>query len=244
MNLKIIGFLAIAVIAVFAFGLSQSQEAQVSASKDEPTAVRRGELTDIQKEHSKLYQDAALGKKLTSYEEKEITIYTGSQSGRTGDDPRTPEIRIHRNVCDADIVVVGSVNSKASQLTSEEDYIFTDFTISVVDLLKNDGAYPAKQSGSILVSRPGGSVRFDGKTRAVVNRDELPLNQGTKYLLFLSRIPLTGGYVAKAGSISLEGDGENKVLSQQFRSSDFVGKSTSEILEAVRTAATYGCSKQ
>ena len=67
-----------------------------------------------------------------------MTVGTGLPGGSPGFTPPTFSERITNLSCDADAIVVGEVTSKSSQLTEDQDFIFTDYELKVEEVIKNN----------------------------------------------------------------------------------------------------------
>ncbi len=98
----------------------------------------------------------------------------------------------------ADAVLVGVLKGKASFLTKDRDFIFTDFQMEVEEVIKNNPAAPLSLGSEITVTRPGGTLEISGReVRAVVGSFK-PFQLGGKYVLFLEYVRTTGAYCAHA----------------------------------------------
>jgi hypothetical protein len=91
-------------------------------------------------------------------------------------------------------VIIGEITRADAHLSSDETKIYSEFTVRVDSVLKNDELVPLTPRTKIIVERPGGRVRFpSGKivVGAVSNQD-LP-RVGRRYVLFLTHDFLMGG---------------------------------------------------
>lgn len=169
-------------------------------SKEEPTPVTRGFMTPRQKEHSKLYpQHTGLGK---------LTALIGNDKSDRSREinlsilPSTPELLIDGTpeslvnlVLSSDAIVIGTVLSKTSQLTENEAFVFTDYVVTINEVLKTNAAtiHPQKV---ITVTRPGGKILMEGRIVNAIDRNFKPLAIGANVLLFLRYLPATDSYQA------------------------------------------------
>jgi hypothetical protein len=193
------------------FGLMISSSSLITIGqkpKEEPTPVTRGVATPRQKEHGKLYpQDTGLGKlstligndKLDRSKEINLTVL-----------PSTPELSIDgtteslgKLVSSSDAIVLGTVLSKTSQLTENETFVFTDYEVTISEVLKTKVAtiHPQKV---ITVTRPGGKILLEGVIVNAVDRNFKPLAIGASVLLFLKYLPATDSYQAVNNKSSFE----------------------------------------
>lgn len=86
---------------------------------------------------------------------------------------------------ESDVVVVGEVQGRQSYLSNDKSGVYTEFSVSVSEVLKGDPAQ-INQGVTITASRAGGVVRYpDGHKRLyLVSGGGLPLDGG-QYVLFL-----------------------------------------------------------
>lgn len=204
-NYKAPAVLVIAVLAlIFATINLRGQDANAPS--------REKKLTGKQKEHSKLYKEfEGKNKKI-----KDLTtagkgdIKVGIIAEGEVDTPYSPQFSLpaflENSVCDADAVVIGSVNSKDSQLTEAGEFIFTDYEIIVEEVLKDNPASHISSNGNIVVTRAGGEMLVNGRKVTAISEYLEPLSVGGRYLLFLRFIPTTGAYQAynSRGSFQLQ----------------------------------------
>jgi hypothetical protein len=183
--------------------LRQQQREQARA---DATVIEDGVKDPRQKEHAKRYKGYKSGKKL-----RDLTAATGDvmlrrEVGTQGGDPsETPfdfQKFLREMAGEADAVVIGTVKNKSSQLTEDEDYVFTDYDMTVVEVLKDNAAAPVQTNKEIVVTRPGGTILLNGRIVEALDESFQPLRKKNQYLLFLRFIPSTGSYEAlnsKAG---------------------------------------------
>jgi hypothetical protein len=173
--------------------------------KEDATPVQAGALTETQRVHSGLYGERqGTGKSLREQSNELV------RSGQDGDvtittTPGTPSFSIApgkknsplEDAVDAsDAVVIATVTGKESHLTENEKYVFTDYEVSVKEVIKDNADSHIAAPETLTVSRPGGKVLLDGHLITVVDEGVKPLSVGDEYLLFLKFIPQTGTYSA------------------------------------------------
>jgi hypothetical protein len=183
--------------------LRQQQKEQARA---DATLIEDGVKDPRQKEHAKRYKGYKSGKKL-----RDLTAATGdvmlrrgvgTQGGDPGEAPFDFQKFLQEMAGEADAVVIGTVRDKSSQLTEDEDYVFTDYDMTVAEVLKDNAAAPIQPNKGIVVTRPGGTILLDGRIVEALDESFQPLRKKNQYLLFLRFIPSTGAYEAlnsKAG---------------------------------------------
>ncbi len=93
-------------------------------------------------------------------------------------------------------VIIGEVTAAEAHLSSDETKIYSEFTVQVDKVLKNDQRIALTPDSKITVERPGGRVRFpSGKiVIAAVSNQDLP-RIGRRYVLFLTHDFIMGGRV-------------------------------------------------
>lgn len=88
---------------------------------------------------------------------------------------------------ESDLIVVGEVHDRQSYLSNDKSGVYTEFSISISEVLKGDSAL-ISQGHTITASRAGGVVQYRGghKRLYLVSGEGLPLDGG-QYVLFLKR---------------------------------------------------------
>ena len=224
----IIGFIGTAIIHGFPF--KQKEEGKVQR----------------QKEHGKLYKTYSTGKKLRDVVKtakgdvglNRRTPFRGS-GGHTL--ASLPEL-LQPTACKADAIVIGTVASKTSLLTEDEEYIFTDYDVNVEEVLKHRQVPPIQIHDHITVTRPGGEIQIDGKKVVAVDESFQPLEANKRYLLLLELIPLTGAYRAVNDSSSFLLQGDRVInLSTSIREGLLENESPQLFADIIRQAVTTGC---
>jgi hypothetical protein len=170
--------------------------------QSQKTRANEGKLTEKQKVHRKLYKDFRLGKKLPELAAETPETEVGVIRGVPGKmfDPDSPRLTFHgylKNlVRDADAIVIGVINSQSSQLTEDEDFIFTDYDMAVEQILKDNPVASIQSGSDLTITRPGGILQLDNKEVRALDETLAPLKTGSRYILFLKYIPATGSYKA------------------------------------------------
>lgn len=205
-----IGFLIFLMVAIFALTVvpgiaNQSQGTSASAKPDEATSIQEGRMTDSQREHSKLYKGFGTGKKLKDVAVEircgvKVKRNTPLPVGEPGPASTFSEF-LRGLACNADAVVVGVVKDKASQLTEDGDFVFTDYQLGVEEVLKDNASAHLMPNISITLTQPGGRVRLGGYIIEAEDASFRSLIIGGRYTLFLKFIPSTGAY-ASLNSVS------------------------------------------
>jgi hypothetical protein len=85
-------------------------------------------------------------------------------------------------------IVVGTVNRIQPYLSEDKRNIYTEYTISVTEVLKDAKGFPLDDNSAIALDRMGGAIRLaSGRVlRDVVHGNGAPLIAEHKYVMFLS----------------------------------------------------------
>lgn len=90
---------------------------------------------------------------------------------------------------ESNVVIVGEITDSRAYLSNDQTGIYSEFTISVEEVLKNDGDSLLIPGADVQVERFGGAARFPSGTiqRYSISNQRMPL-VGRQYVLFLERI--------------------------------------------------------
>jgi len=108
----------------------------------------------------------------------------------------------------SDLVVIGEVTDAQAYLTEGKDWVYSEFTIRVDEVLKNTSKVTVSQGSSLIAERDGGGVRFPSgrKTIQYIVGQGMP-RTGRRYVLFLTRddqqqsTHILTGYELRAGKV-------------------------------------------
>jgi hypothetical protein len=226
--------LPLVAVATARHGRSQKDSAKV----EDATPVQVDAMTERQRQHSKLY--GGLGSRDLRKTEKSISIVR-TVPFIEGDNVKTPSTMdglLRHITCSADLVVVGTVLGKASQLTEDGTFVFTDYEMRVEELVGNNADVRARRGDSIVITRPGGAVKFNDKTVRVTDKSFQPLEVGGRYLMSLRQIPSTGAYraVDSESSFELNQDGVRRLTAKEPPYVFVYRNDSTSFLNQVRTA--------
>ncbi|MFM9903611.1 MAG: hypothetical protein ACKVQJ_03455 [Pyrinomonadaceae bacterium] len=204
----IVGLL-VAVVILFTT-VAYRQEAQDKSkpqAADEPTSVKKGQITPEEREYSKEYKKlyeatmitklselAALGNsrgtktELQTYIEQESPYFFGN-------DPNTISEFLLKKGCSADAIVVASASKKVAHLSEDETFVYTQYETVIKDILKNNSSFPIAPNGTISLTRPGGLIKLEGQVIRVEDKNAARLELNKDYLLFLRYVPTANGYM-------------------------------------------------
>lgn len=108
--------------------------------------------------------------------------------GKITEDPPPPLFPLDESA----LIVVGEVITVNTFLSNDKGGVYTEFTIRVNDLLKNDGE---KNPKKVVADRDGGVVVYPNGGRVLYRNSDLGLPQlGSKYLFFLTKDELSPNY--------------------------------------------------
>jgi len=164
--------------------------------KEEATVIQEGQMTEKRRQHSRLFKHA--GPKFSDIATKQKGDVEVEEE--VGDVIRLPEPAqrppvFHSALCNADAVVIGTIVDKSSQLTDEGNFIFTDYQVTVEEVIKNNATTSIPVLSTITTTRDGGAVQLNDRIFRAKRADFDPPLVGQHYLLFLRSIPSTGSYL-------------------------------------------------
>ena len=109
-------------------------------------------------------------------------------------------------------VVIGRISKAEAYLSENRTGIYSEFTVQIEAIFKNDASNPFAVDNSITVYRTGGRIRFpSGKILvSAVSHQDMP-QRGSRYVLFLTRsspqdgtdedLSILTGYELKNGKV-------------------------------------------
>lgn len=223
--------------------------------QDEPTVVKKGQVTEKEREYSKEYKKQYSDHKARRLSEvvefskrkgntQEIKVIIGEPDVVSIDDKPLPtESEFLRGLsCKADVIVLGSVKNKVAHLLDDETFVFTEYEFSVQDILKNNSASPIGINSNIQVTRPGGLIKLDDQVIRAEDLSYEPLQKNKEYLLFLRFVPLANGYVVSSpdGDFILENK-SFKTLSKLISPKGLKNKDSVSFINDIRNSLLSGC---
>lgn len=217
-------------------------------SKEDPTTIQLGVMTEKQKEHSKLYKRYSTGRRLDVppvqqggeenqnsevHVEPPIQVVSETPYSRSFDD------FLREQTCEADAVVLVKVADKSSQLTEDRNFIFTDYTVTVEDVLKDNPKDRLELKSGRVITSPGGAVRINGRVARATDASFQWLEIGREYFLFLKYVPSTGAYQPLRMGSFLKADEQLVKLTEEA----LPGGDTSKSFSEVRGVVQSGCGR-
>lgn len=144
---------------------------------------------------------------------------------------------------DSDLVIVGKAGKSVSHMLPNKSYLYTQTQFAIEDVVKNNPKAPVEPSSTITVGRAGGVLRVNGRMVYAVCPDFLLFRKGQDYLLYLTFIPQTGGYVNNRGGFAFingkaRGLGKGGSVPRGSHWESFVGMSKDLLVKVTRQAAS------
>jgi hypothetical protein len=123
----------------------------------------------------------------------------GLGAGVPNEAPYPPPVVVHL-VCTADVGIVGTIGSGVSHMTSDQKFLYTDWSVTVDQVIDNLVGAPVSEGQTVTVARSGGSLEIDGRTVVATNRNFTDFVTGERYALFLEFVPQADSYKANEGA--------------------------------------------
>jgi hypothetical protein len=142
--------------------------------------------TDLQKlQHAATHDVTVTGFGRNAYEGRPYRV------------PAYPPWEISAASC-SDLVIVGIIGPQTSEISTNNQFLFTDVELTVDQVLKDNSRSHVNEGDSITITRPGGTIIGNGHQLSAVDPGFKAFRTGDKYLLFLDYLPETGAYRATA----------------------------------------------
>lgn len=213
----------LALVIIFSFviihtrtSVSRQQTDKAQQSVEKATLLEEGVMTDKERAHSKLFSKYQTGRSLKELtkagdQRGEVIVKAAISPPETPGDPQCPSYPnpyIVGMTHSADTVIIGVVKDKiASQLTEGGNFLFTDYEISIVEIIKQNPADSLQQGQVIEITRPGGTAVLHGKRVIAKALSFAPFIPGERYILFLKYLPDTKTYQAFGSGSFVSRDG-------------------------------------
>lgn len=123
----------------------------------------------------------------------------------TGTDPNTNLLsHLAGYSMASDLVIVGKAGAARSHLYADQSFIYSDWEMTVQQIIKNNAKAPVEVGQTITVTRPGGIMHVDGRLVAALCPNFITFGTGHEYLLYLNYISKTGAYSSSGGMRTFE----------------------------------------
>lgn len=218
---------------------------EFQAELEGATRVEGSVLTQRQRVHSRLFNgfrqnEERISDLIAPYKGKRI-VYGISISYRMTqefDNTETPEILIGKLTGESDAVVRGRVADSTSGITDDGNFVFTDYSVIVNEVLKNNEKAPLTSGTTITVTFPGGKVLIDDVIVKTSSNAFGPLPVSSHVVLFLSFLPETGDYKITRYNGAFELDGSiARPIAGQFLPAGFP-RNQDSFLETARALSS------
>ncbi|HKR01096.1 MAG TPA: hypothetical protein VJT09_10510 [Pyrinomonadaceae bacterium] len=153
-------------------------------------------------------------------------------------------------VTQSDIVLVGEITDARAYLSGDRTGIYSEFTVSAGEILKNDASASLYPGSIVTAERFGGAVRFpSGSVQRYTTRNQRMPLVGRQYVLFLKRIgteqefSLVTAYELRSGRV-VPLDGANTENGEKLPFDDYKGADSSVFLNTVRDAVAQNSSER
>lgn len=140
------------------------------------------------------------------------------------------------------IIVVGEILNVQAHLSNDKTGIYSEFTIRIEEVLKNNDSDKLVQDNSISADRPGGAVHYPNGQKVIYSIHEIGLPRiGRRYVLFLTKPDQNPNYYILTGYELKEG----KVvpLDKGLDFMKFKGKSETNFIKTIREAMSQSTQK-
>lgn len=104
----------------------------------------------------------------------------------------------------SDLAIVGKVGKARPHEYADQSFLYTDWEVTVEQILKNNTKAPVESGQMITVTRPGGILRVDGRLVVANCANFITFGTGHEYLLYLKYLPKTGAYSIGNGLAAFE----------------------------------------
>jgi hypothetical protein len=124
-------------------------------------------------------------------------VITGTSSlcdGCPSPDPQN-DPAVKRATHESDVVVIGQVRRNVSAFTEHNAFVFTDSQFVVGEIWKNSADHPTVVGQEITIARPGGTVQSGEHTIRAYPSNQVPLQVGRTYLMYLNYLFDSNSYV-------------------------------------------------
>jgi hypothetical protein len=251
---KLAVLLSVAALAVAVMTAARTPQVKNSSNvsflqqekEDKANPQRKGKLVpiDAAPEESDPRKQALRGNKNRRYNyghgEPLMNQPDGYIYGRVDEASPPPPIP----VATSDVIIVGTITKAQPYLDELKRSIYSEFTIEIEEVIKNNTLTPLTPNDSIVADRVGGALRLsNGRVLryVVAGAGALPASGG-RYLLFLKRIhqeqdlSILAGYELSGGLVSPLEDIPDR--------EPYVGAKETDFLRMVRDAITNNAQSQ
>jgi hypothetical protein len=156
--------------------------------------------------------------------------------------PQTADEALATEVCDVDAAFIGVVDGVTPNPTEDGTFLFTDYDVRVLDVLKSPAQGHMTPPHRVIVTRPGGALLVEKElVRASINTLPL-LTMSQRYLFLASYLPQTQTYSAASPKAVLKLEGTKlKSLGPAYAVTRDLDSSGIDAEAALRTVRFQSC---
>jgi len=238
----LVGVLAFTIVSVGAQQDQKTSEKQYQSEISDATPVQIGTLTQRQQVHSRLFKGIGqriggktLSEWITAYRGQRVIVETNllGRTFLTSEQPQTPEEYFSKLAQESNAIIRGKVIRKASQITEDDSFLFTDYDVLVLEVLRN--AHTISPGATITVTSLGGKIVVDEVILKAGGNGDITFKINQEVLLFLNSIPETGAYKLTRSNAAFELNGTSvRPLTGLLPLSSDVFKDESSFLNTVK----------
>ena len=168
----------------------------VAHSQQAPGAASQLTPQEIQRINGRGFpgSDAGLIPRLLAGTTGDLVIRDVYSAFEIGIMPADPSGQIASLTCYSKLVVVGQVTAQSSHMTANQGSVYTELTVAINEVIKQNLRARATAGGAITVLKPGGDIQIAGRKVSASRRGLRDVETGRDYLLSLN------GYIAETGA--------------------------------------------
>lgn len=222
--------------------LALSLSAFSQTKDDVPTIIQKGVLTETQRKHARIWTPQE-DWPIRVPPDEDSTMYIGEPFSSylfSREKPGKEVDYVKFLGCEADVIVLGTIGSRVSQLTSGSPIVFSDLDINVSNVLMNLSKRPIAAQQKIVLTTAGGAVKLDGRIIRVIVEHQNPLVVGGEYVLFLKYEPKAETFVLSSfrGIFRIQ---NGSVKASYFSDTNDFGKRDEVVDLILKTTKTLSC---
>ncbi len=119
--------------------------------------------------------------------------------GAGGTPTKFEEPALASELANSDLVIIGYPQHRESELTQEGSFVFSDYSVWISTIYKNDKKYQILPGSSIVITRAGGMVDIKGKKIHGIVPGFPLFRLGGQYIMCLRYIPESGSFLLPPG---------------------------------------------
>jgi hypothetical protein len=117
--------------------------------------------------------------------------------------------------CQVDAIVIGQIGAVSYHLSANGAFIYGDYDFHIQRILKDNRAASLALTSDVVVTRPGGDLQLSGGPVSYNNELYPRFQPDTNYLVFLTYVPQSHGYITAAVFGTLVQRGEEWAINRK-----------------------------